>query len=415
MYPIRAKAGIVTIRHVINDVYQYWVSKRSKLKRPLLRRFWPVTSTEDSNPHLVFRPREKEKYKLRKKRQNDMDAYRKLQQLKQDFCQIRVLLGLVKKREELNRSLVLLQKEWFEQKLYDAIDTSGLCRVSQDLDRRSLEKLLEVEKHFDVQDANGKWKRKSSRRSNQQQQQDGTSSKAGSRSASPVPTSSLTAGMTINIGNNIRSATNHDSNHAGGAAATADGSKKLKTTQRKLPMIIAGQNNGEPAPSFLQPLITRESYATTWEGSVPHVTTIVDGQPINTMRFRHRPRVGRGGRLCIDRVPLPIDPNVEPNTYFSAGSRSAASLEPKARLLDLLPPSIDTHKLSRRIEDICLKALKEDYDSNTNPTASTFTAGAANADEADKNDGVEVVVKMKDWLNTDDQVWGEERYAIGPI
>jgi hypothetical protein len=82
MYPVRAKAGIVTIRHVINDSYQYWISKRSKLKRPLLRRFWPVTSTEDSNPHLVFRPREKEKYKLRKKRQNDMDAYRKLQQLK---------------------------------------------------------------------------------------------------------------------------------------------------------------------------------------------------------------------------------------------------------------------------------------------------------------------------------------------
>ena len=37
MYPVRAKAGIVTIRHVMNDVYQYWVSKRSKLKRPLLR------------------------------------------------------------------------------------------------------------------------------------------------------------------------------------------------------------------------------------------------------------------------------------------------------------------------------------------------------------------------------------------
>ena len=420
MYPVRAKAGVVTIRHVMNDVYQYWVSKRSKLKRPLLRRFWPVTSTEDSNPHLVFRPREKEKYKLRKKRQNDMDAYRKLQQLKQDFSQIRLLLGLIKKREELNRSLVVLQKEWFEQKLYDAIDTSGLCRVSQDLDRRSLEKLLEVEKHFDIHEGiggSGQWKRKKSRRSSQQlqQQQDGITSKVGSRSTSPVPPSALSSVATMGLGNNITTATNLDRNYPGGAAA-ADGDTGLEATQRKLPMIIAGQNNGEPAPSFLQPLITREAYTTTWEGSVPHVTTIIDGQPMNTLRFRHRPRVGRGGRLCIDRVPLPTDPNVVPNTYFRAGSRPSMSLEPKERLLDLLPSPIDKDRLSRRIEDICLNALKEDYDANANgPSNTAVTAATASLEEVDDNDGREVVVKMKDWLNTDDQLWGEERYAIGPI
>jgi enhancer of polycomb-like protein len=418
MYPVRAKAGIVTIRHVINDSYQYWISKRSKLKRPLLRRFWPVTSTEDSNPHLVFRPREKEKYKLRKKRQNDMDAYRKLQQLKQDFSQIRILLGLIRKREELNRSLVLLHKEWFEQKLYDAIDTSGLCRLSHDLDRRSLQKLSEVETHFDVHEgmgASAQWKRKKSRRSSQQQQI-GTASKTGSRNTSPVPPSSLSSGETIGLGDNITSATKHDHNYPGGTGVGADVDASLEATKRKLPKFIAGQNNGEPAPSFLQPLITREAYATTWEGSVPHVYTIVDGRAMNTLRFRHRPRVGRGGRLCIDRVPLPTDPNVEPNTYFRAGSRPSVSLEPKERLLDLLPPPIDKSKLSRRIEDICLKALKEDYDTNMIGTSNTTVATASTAaEDPGDNDGVEVIVKMKDWLNTDDQLWGEERYAIGPI
>lgn len=418
MYPVRAKAGVTTIRHVINDVYQYWVSKRSKLKRPLLRRFWPVTSTEDSNPHLVFRPREKEKYKLRKKRQNDMDAYRKLQQLKQDFSQIRVLLGLIKKREELNRSLLILQKEWFEQKLYDAIDTSGLCRLSQDLDRRSLEKLSEVEKHFDVHDGMGagaQWKRKKGRRSGQQQQ-DGTSSRAGSRSNTPVPSSSLFSGETVGIGDGITSVAKHDRSYPSGSGASVDADATLESSKRKLPKFIAGQNNGEPAPSFLQPLITRESYATTWEGSVPHVTTIEDGRAMNTMRFRHRPRVGRGGRLCIDRVPMPTDPNVEPNLYFRAGSRPSVALEPKERLLDLLPPPIDKSKLSRRIEEICLKALKEDYDTNTKGASTTaLPTASTSAEDAAENDGVEVVVKMKDWLNTDDQLWGEERYAIGPI
>ena len=50
MYPIKAWAGVTTIKHVITDVYNYWVSRRSKLKRPLLRRFWPVTSGNDTNP-----------------------------------------------------------------------------------------------------------------------------------------------------------------------------------------------------------------------------------------------------------------------------------------------------------------------------------------------------------------------------
>lgn len=217
------------------------------------------------------------------------------------------------------------------------------------------------------------------------------------------------------LGNNIASATNLDRNYPGGATA-APGDPDLEPTQRKLPMIIAGQNNGEPAPSFLQPLITREAYATTWEGSVPHVTTIIDGQPMNTLRFRHRPRVGRGGRLCVDRVPLPTDPNVVPNTYFRAGSRPSMSLEPKERLLDLLPSPIDKDRLSRRIEDICLSALKEDYDANASgPSTTAVAAATAILEEADDNDGIEVVVKMKDWLNTDDQLWGEERYAIGPL
>ena len=51
-------------------IHAYWLQKRQKLGKPLLRRFWPATSPTDSNPHCVFRPREKERYKLRKHRKN---------------------------------------------------------------------------------------------------------------------------------------------------------------------------------------------------------------------------------------------------------------------------------------------------------------------------------------------------------
>lgn len=65
----------VNVRTIISEVYNYWVYKRSKLKKPLLRKYWPVTASNDTNPHMVFRPREKEKYKLRKKRQNDLGKF----------------------------------------------------------------------------------------------------------------------------------------------------------------------------------------------------------------------------------------------------------------------------------------------------------------------------------------------------
>lgn len=413
MYPTsKARAGVATLRHVINEVYQYWVSKRGKLKRPLLRRFWPVTSTDDTNPHLVFRPREKEKYKLRKKRQNDMEAHRKMQQLKQDFAQLKQLLELVKQREEMNRSLVLLQKEWFEQKLYDAVDTSGLCRVSQELDRQSLRELVRTEKLFDVHEGGSAWKRKKAKRGSQQLQgapgSGGTNSKSASRSTTPIPESSA-----INFG---LSGPGMASGQYPGNSLGGPGKDVIRSQQ---PMIVAGQNHGGPAPNFVQPLSTREGYATTWEGSVPHVTTLVDGQAISTFRFRHRPRVGRGGRLCIDRMPLPTDPDVAPNIYFQAGAGPAFARAPKERLLDLLPQPIDREALSRRIEDICLAALKEDYDVQEPTSGVAGPPGTAatmpGMTDNEENDGRAVVVKMKDWLNTDDQLWGEERYAIGPI
>ncbi|KAG7362863.1 enhancer of polycomb-like protein [Nitzschia inconspicua] len=404
MYPLKGKASVVvTIRQVVTEVYQYWVSKRGKLKRPLLRRFWPVTSLEDTNPHLVFRPREKEKYKLRKKRQNDMEAYRKMQQLKQDFSQVRLMLAMVKQREELSRSLVVLQKEWFEQKLYDAVDTSGLHRISKELDKQTLDELIQVEKHYDVREAGGSWRRKRGRRGTSQQ---GSlpGSLSASRNASPMPEDSL--GVTF--GPSMEGAMGV---HRGTANA-GTGSETLKR-----PLLIAGHNNGEPAPNFLQPLPTREKYATSWEGAVPHVTTVIDGRPVPTFRFRHRPRVGRGGRICIDRVPLETDPNVAPNTYYRAVGTPSRSLQPKERLLDLLPPQINKDRLSRRIEDICMSALREEYAAQELAASEALlpTAGVAGLPDPGENDGTAVVVKMKDWLNTDDQLWGEERFSCGPV
>ena len=37
------------------EVYRFWKEKRSRLGKPLLRRFWPVTPSNDTDPHKVGR------------------------------------------------------------------------------------------------------------------------------------------------------------------------------------------------------------------------------------------------------------------------------------------------------------------------------------------------------------------------
>lgn len=74
----------------------------------------------------------------------------------------------------------------------------------------------------------------------------------------------------------------------------------------------------------------------------------------------------------------------------------------------------------RVADDICLVALKEDYHAREVATGLMSPPGSAIATltgitDNEENDGKAVVVKMKDWLNTVNQLWGEERYAVGPI
>ena len=366
LFPFKFRQGSVNVKHVIQEVYTYWIQKRSKLKRPLLRRFWPVTSTDDTNPHMVFRPREKEKYKLRKKRQNDVNAYRKMKQLREDFDNLRAILDVVRHREGLHRIHVQLQVDLCQQRLYDAIDTSGTPRPSTSLCKDNVLKLLsEIPVYFDVNLRGRKAKR--------------------ARLSKSLPTNSMSFSMD-----------------------DVDTGKSTGNVARQH-LNIAGRNNGDPAPNFLQSLPTRESFVTSWEGAVPHLPTYENAQLRSTYRFRHRPRVGRGGRLCIDRVPqyTPQNANLLLDNTYSAGKGMHFSLDPKCSLLELLPKPLNYTSISRHIEALSVAAIKEDFEARN--------LYAVAAGDLEENEVDEVIVDLDEWLETDGQEWGDERYVIGPI
>ena len=52
------------LHRLLEEVYSYWNQKRTKLKKPLLRRYWQPTPPGDTDPHRVFRPHEKVSYVL---------------------------------------------------------------------------------------------------------------------------------------------------------------------------------------------------------------------------------------------------------------------------------------------------------------------------------------------------------------
>jgi len=331
---------------IIKDVYDYWVAKRCKLRKPLLRKFWPTTATNDTNPHMVFRPREKEKYKLRKKRQNDMDTFRKMQVLRKDFDRVRSILELVCRRERLLRSIVLIRQDWFEQSVYDFVDTSG--RPSQEsisnkdavVDWDELENLLKAP-------ASGSW-------------DPSTVGKMLKRKR----------GQTNGAGENGGS---DEASSNGGGAGLGEG---MYLTSQGDPNMALG------VPNFTQDLPARQEYVYKWDQPVPYLETITNGRALHVTAFKHRGRVGRGGRICIDRIPCSGSARIDQyvgriQAYLPSEKHEEQSV------------TFDKKEKRRKIEEIA-------------------------AQFSDEDDEIELVT-FTDWIETDDQKWGDEKLMLGGV
>merc|ERR1712023_123554 len=69
---------------------------------------------------MVFRPREKERYKLRKHRKNDKESFLKLKRLQIHQEYVKHLFKLVIKRERLKRLKLDYDREQFDQAVFEA-------------------------------------------------------------------------------------------------------------------------------------------------------------------------------------------------------------------------------------------------------------------------------------------------------
>lgn len=275
-------------REIVADVYQYWIEKRGQYQKPLLRRFWPVTSTDDTNPHLVFRPREKERYKLRKHRKNDMDSFRKMQQLRRDCERVRNLLDLVRHREKIKLTALNANEEMFEHQMHDFINPGSTRSPKHDLERLhqqlSAPPLSELESDRPAKRMKGAKKN----RKRPQMHLDGDTE---------FDYDEEDDGGTLSYGNRGRD----------GVPDLRDGmdeSMAEKSRQKSIRAAIPSFMEAFPARSsyVLSSVFAPSTHTFTQDTRMPPFTTGSEPEEAHSVSYSCRGRIGRGGRIVFDRI-----------------------------------------------------------------------------------------------------------------
>lgn len=120
-----AKALLKQDDEVSIAVYDYWLNKRLTTMHPLILSVKTEhrPGTAQNNPYLAFR-RRTEKMQTRKNRKNDEASYEKMLKLRRDLSRAVTLLEMIKRREKAKREQLHLGIEILEKR-YQARDFSG--------------------------------------------------------------------------------------------------------------------------------------------------------------------------------------------------------------------------------------------------------------------------------------------------
>lgn len=111
--------------NLVTEIYDYWVDKRLRTRIPLR----PTVKQEkregvsSNSPYIAFRKRT-EKMQTRKNRKNDETSYEKMLKLKRDLNRAVNLLDMVKRRERLKRDHLGVTVDIFKKR-YELGDYSG--------------------------------------------------------------------------------------------------------------------------------------------------------------------------------------------------------------------------------------------------------------------------------------------------
>jgi hypothetical protein len=102
----------------VESVYSYWISKRKRLGKSLMRIFQEPPPKNNTDPHVAFRPRvEGRRISKRNPRKDDTSGYVKMIYLKRDFQRVLDIIEQQQLRDNAKYNQVLLNTQAFDEKL----------------------------------------------------------------------------------------------------------------------------------------------------------------------------------------------------------------------------------------------------------------------------------------------------------
>ncbi|KTW27378.1 hypothetical protein T552_02357 [Pneumocystis carinii B80] len=111
-------SSIASYKYFAKKIYPYWkhrrISNNGKQLMPSLR--FEENEKDDNDPYICFRRREIRQ--IRKTRRSDAQSSEKLRKLRSEMEQARNLIELVVRREQLKKESILLEQRIFNQRCY---------------------------------------------------------------------------------------------------------------------------------------------------------------------------------------------------------------------------------------------------------------------------------------------------------
>ena len=323
---------------LILAVFDYWLNKRLDTQQCLI----PSVKTEvrdgqtgsNVNPYIAFR-RRTEKMQTRKNRKNDEESYIKMLKLRRDLNRAVLLLGMVKKREKQKKENLNLTTDIYDKR-YQGEDWDGAMLAASQVTKPAISRVLQPSYPLtswvnSVTSQAPAITMSGAQQPVQAKREKRTYRKRKHKSGLTRP---LMQGMFRNEKNFLTV--------SGDLASSDDDRSSMNTKQSDQEMDEIEDSDGpftfrrKAGVQYHQP--SEEPWSNDTENKFPFMLLAAPprySQPEQCLGFSRR-RLGRGGRVVIDRIPSKWDASWSPG---SLGPGTAMDFSGDESLIRPVTPS----------------------------------------------------------------------------
>ena len=133
----------------VEKITKYFFTRRELFKKSLCRKFWKEQKTTDKYITTTFRRREREKMKMRKNKQNELESLDKIKEIKNlSNSFIYTILNSMNQREDLKKALIKINEFNFESKIC-ILKNEKISKEIEDEWKKNEKKLNEIKKQLE--------------------------------------------------------------------------------------------------------------------------------------------------------------------------------------------------------------------------------------------------------------------------